>query len=880
MARTTGFPCQSLLWISLFAAALVLHLNGVGRAQTFLHFEARHVHPIALTPDGNRLLAVNSTDGRLSVFDVSATSNPAPVLIAEIPVGIEPVTVRARTNDEVWVVNEVSDSVSVVSLSAGVVVDTLRVSDEPADLLFVAGKAFVTCARNNLIRVFDANTRTERASIPLQGLYPRALAASPNGSRIYAAFQHSGNRTTVLTAEQAPPQPAPTNPNLPAPPDTALIVASSDSRIPYTVLDHDVVEINPATNAVIRYFTGVGTNLFDIAVHPSTGDLWVPNTDARNLVRFEPALRGHAVDNRMSRIATLNGAVQIYDLNPGVNYSILPNPTAQALALAQPTGALFTADGSHLWVAAFGSDRIAKIDTGGAIVARIDVRTPSPDGGVNGSRQMRGPRNMVAHPAGNRLYVLNKLSNTITVVNTATNDVAAEVPVGGHDPMPAIVKEGRGFLFDARLSGNGTFSCASCHIDADLDGIAWDLGDPGGEMMTVMGSNAAVHDPTPRPRTIHPMKGPLTTQTLRGMQAGAPFHWRGDKPTLQSFNSTFDKLMGGSEIPDPDMDALAAYLLTLKHHPNPNRNLNNTLPATFAGGNPTIGRTIFNDHIKSHCITCHSGAAGSNNNLDDKRLTDSRDEVKTPPMRTVYQRIFLNRAPGSQNLSGYGLNRDGAMPSNFLPTVHFYDLDMLEGSDFANVSAFVLCFETGTAQSAALSRTVTAANSTASAVTTDIAILEGQANVFQNDLVVQGRIGGVMKSFFFDRATLRYRTDKAGEPTLTRNQLLALLGTGDAVTFSGTLPSQGARRGGDRNMDGVLDGDESHPWVELSQPFAPFVRIRWPESPGGWALERAATPQGPWSTVLQARSLHGGNFLLDHDPQGASAGFFRLKRTW
>ena len=30
---------------------------------------------------------------------------------SEIPVGLEPVSVRARTNDEVWVVNEVSDSV-------------------------------------------------------------------------------------------------------------------------------------------------------------------------------------------------------------------------------------------------------------------------------------------------------------------------------------------------------------------------------------------------------------------------------------------------------------------------------------------------------------------------------------------------------------------------------------------------------------------------------------------------------------------------------------------------------------------------------------------------------------------------------------------------
>jgi len=132
------------------------------------------------------------------------------------------------------------------------------------------------------------------------------------------------------------------------------------------------------------------------------------------------------------------------------------------------------------------------------------------------------------------LYVLNKLSSTLTVIDTATDAVDDELPLSSYDPMPRAVREGRGFLFDARISGNGTMSCGTCHIDADRDGLAWDLGDPGGEMLTVLGANLSVHDTTPRPRVMHPMKGPMVTQTLRGMQTGAPFHWRGDKPTLQS----------------------------------------------------------------------------------------------------------------------------------------------------------------------------------------------------------------------------------------------------------------------------------------------------------------------------------------------------------
>ncbi len=869
---------RSALALGLIFSTL---LAGSSWAQSFVHFEARQVHPIALTPDGTRLLALNSPEGRLSVFDVSNATNPEPILIAEIPVGTEPVSVRARTNDEIWVVNEVSDSVSVVSLSRGVVIDTLRASDEPADVVFAAGKAWVTCARSNTVKVFNVTTRAEVATVPLQGLYPRALAASTDGTKVYAAFLHSGNRTTVLTPDEAPAQPAPTNAALPAAPDTGLIVAGNDPRVPYTVLDNDVVEINSATNVVTRYFTGAGTNLFDIAVQPGTGDLWIPNTEALNTIRFEPVLRGHFADNRVTKLVAATGGAWPYDLNVGVNYAELPNASAQATAIAQPAGAVFAADGTHLWVAAFGSDRIAKVGSNGAVLARVDVRTPPVGGGDNGSRKMRGPRGLAWNSAGQWLYVLNKLSNTVSVVDATGLAVLAEIPVGGFDPMPVAIKEGRGFLFDARLSGNGTVSCATCHLDADLDGIAWDLGDPGGDMVTVMGTNAAAHQNAPIARTMHPMKGPLTTQTLRGMQTGAPFHWRGDRPTLQSFNSTFDKLMGGPQLAPADINALAAYLLTLRHHPNPNRNLNNSLPTTFAGGNPSIGKTLFDDHVKSHCITCHAGPQGSNNNLDDFRLTDSRDQVKTPPMRTVYQRIFATRTPGAQSITGYGLGRDGTGPGNFLPTVHAYDLDMLETvADFADVKAYVLCFDTGTPQSAAVSRTVTAANKADAQVVADMGLLESQSTSSSSDLVVQGVAAGKARSFFYNRTTFRYVPDTVGETPLTRNQLLALLGPNDAVTFSGALIGQGLRRGGDRNRNGILDGDEAKPQLVVGRSAGAMVGLTWPELPGGWVLERSPGLSSPWSTVLRPFNRANGTVRADFDPASARAAFFRLRRTW
>ena len=84
---------------------------GAVRAQ-YVNFEVSQVHPIALTPSRAKLLVVNTPDATLEVFTVDGAGNLTPD--ATIPVGLEPVTVVARTDSEAWVVNQLSDSVSIV----------------------------------------------------------------------------------------------------------------------------------------------------------------------------------------------------------------------------------------------------------------------------------------------------------------------------------------------------------------------------------------------------------------------------------------------------------------------------------------------------------------------------------------------------------------------------------------------------------------------------------------------------------------------------------------------------------------------------------------------------------------------------------------------
>ena len=76
--------------------------------------------------------------------------------------------------------------------------------------------------------------------------------------------------------------------------------------------------------------------------------------------------------------------------------------------------------------------------------------------------------------------------------------------------------------------------------------LAWDLGDPGGQITTVTSFVQQI----PVSFDMHPMKGPMTTQTLRGLKDLDPLHWRGDRNHFLEFNGTFRETL------DPDLRAL------------------------------------------------------------------------------------------------------------------------------------------------------------------------------------------------------------------------------------------------------------------------------------------------------------------------------------
>ena len=163
------------------------------------NFETAHVAPLAVVPGQDAVLAVNTPNGSIERFAVTGTTLR---FETAIKVGLEPVSVRARTATEAWVVNALSDSVSIVDLSENLVTQTLQVCDQPADVAFAGGKAFVSCAGAEKVAVFDAaSPGAPLSTINILGEQPRMMTVSGDGSEIYLGIFESGNGTTVLTAK-------------------------------------------------------------------------------------------------------------------------------------------------------------------------------------------------------------------------------------------------------------------------------------------------------------------------------------------------------------------------------------------------------------------------------------------------------------------------------------------------------------------------------------------------------------------------------------------------------------------------------------------------------------------------------------------------------
>ena len=759
--------------------------------------------------------------------------------------GLRPVALALHGN-AAWVVNHLSDSVSVVDVSnprRPRVIHTLQVGDEPRgivvggpnhDRIFVAtarrGESLTPGIGRAQIWIFEAaRPQASPRVLTLFGTKPRALAASADGRYVYAAVFLSGNGTATVSGEDAVRLGRARQldferiPYWALPKQGAIVRRAGqgwvdyDNRdwtaaVPFDLPDYDVFAIDaaPESPRVVETIANVGTVLFNMAVQPGSGEIWVSNTEAFNFTPYEPRLKGKFAANHITRIYAVTGDVHrtvAVDLNPHIDHSVAAGPLSEREStLAQPLDLAFQPDGSEAYVAAFGSRKIGVLDRVGRVVDRIAVGF--------------GPGGLALDSKRRRLYVLNHLDATLCVVDLNTRQVTATIPLR-HNPTPSVVKRGRPFLYDAMLtSGHGDLSCATCHVFGDLDGVAWDLGNPAGKSF---GYPVALKNTEPlgAPRQgLHPLKGPMVTQSLRGLADTGPFHWRGDRfgdprnpgmdmPSFKDFRPAFVDLLGRAEpIPDAAMEAFASFVFSIRYPPNPNQPLDRSMSREEQAGFDFFNGPFLSDGGAVNCASCHKLPLGTDRLVNFEHVQIGRD-MKTAHLRNLYQKVGRFNVAGPQ-VTGYGLIHDGSMDTiiNFLRLDAFIFPGKTEEEKDATrrlVNSYIMAFDTGMAP--AVGRQVTVSDQLAAEDRQLIDLLMTRAAAEDCDLTARAWEGAVLRGWLYRNDG--FHSNRSDEIPLQPEMLLdRYRRIGEPVTFTCVPPGDGLRSALDRDLDGYLDGDE------------------------------------------------------------------------
>jgi DNA-binding beta-propeller fold protein YncE len=878
-------------------AALAAGLVAQPAFAAFDHFESGHVRPLALSPNGSQLYAVNTSDNRLSIFDVTGGGL---VLAHEVPVGLEPVAVAARTNGggntEVWVVNQLSDSVSIVEIhpsdvTLSRVTRTLMVGDEPQDVVFAGtggDRAFITTARRgqhlaekdfgspalpaaalttagvgrSLVWAFDANNLgTTMGGTPLSVITlfsdaPRALAVSPGGGTVYAAAFKSGNQTTALLEtsvpdNQFPPFPAGSEPGAPA---TGLIVkfnqgngewederASSNwnSLVPFTLPDQDVFLINananpPAAAGGTNTVSGVGSVLFNMAVNPANSKIYVTNLESRNHVRFEnlipnfpsPGQTGGVRGNiAQSRVTVITGTTPTaVHLNPHIDYTVAPGPQSEIdQSEAFPLGPVFDSAGARVYVPFFGSRKV------------VAYATASLEAGTVAGTELEvcgGPSGLALDETNDRLYVICRFRNRIFTINGASNPASWSLASGyvsvGYDAEPPEVRFGRRLLYDADVSGHGDQACASCHIFGDKDELAWDLGDPFGDPL----DNFNPASVPPLDAQFHPLKGPMATQSLRGMAGQGPMHWRGDRTggtfngdplaldedlAFKKFNPAFQNLLGAANQLSPeDLQRFTDFILLAEYPPNPVRALND-VGTTAQNNGLNLFQTTDADAGAIDCVQCHQLPTGAGGLSSFEGETQT---FKVAHMRNLYTKVGMFGTAGNQ-IRGFSFLHDGSVPTVklFLTASVF----QLTNSEELDLEQFALALDTGHKPAVGQQITAAPANWNQTSTVNRVTLLVGRDDADNCDLIAKGVVGGEPVGWRYVGGG-NFQPDRAADPTITTAALRGLGATaGQEITFTCVPLGAGDRLGIDRDEDGWLDGDERDLGTPPDDPSLPTV---------------------------------------------------------
>jgi YVTN family beta-propeller protein len=541
---------------------------------------------ILLSLDGARLYVLCEQSEEVRVLDAGSYAVIGKVSVGRVPRGIA----LSRTGDRLFVTNSWDDTLSVIDTRTLAVAATWSVGSEPSGVVEdPAGKRVFVANRNSGdIAVLDAETGAEEKRL-LAGRGASYLTLSPDGSRIYATHIYPN------------PSPLRTGMENRTPPESEITVIDAQCAV--------VVDRVP-----LHSIAGV----FHLALSNDGRLGVVAEFHPKNMIPLAHLEHGGAFAYTLMLFGADVGQPVEVPLDELDRYA------------SQPFGVVIAPDKSRIYVTLAGSESVLAIDVPRLMRFIHAQRRPtsgsfaqdlSASGNYVIARIPAGhnPRGLALSRDGRRLFVANRLDDSIGVIDTGSLHVAATIPLTGPRTL-SVLRRGEQTFYSARYSFQGQIGCSSCHIDSTFDALQWNL------------------EPNGFGRDI------VDNKMLEDIKDIGPYKWNGGNPNIPTeCGPRTEKYFWRSEnYDDKQLTDLVMYVRSLPARPNRWREADGTLtPAQdrgktiFERAEDKFGKAI---PLENRCSYCHSGPEGTSRKLFDVgtiKPTDHPGPFKAPQLTNI-----------------------------------------------------------------------------------------------------------------------------------------------------------------------------------------------------------------------------------------------------